>query len=366
MWWKSKGKSRGAMLPSKFKSAAALLVLFSAVVGCKTPHIRSAPAASFDFETLRAKLGSLKQRWNVPGMSAAIAQDGVVIWTAAFGYADLAASKRADPDTVYHLASLTKPFAATVLLQLVQEGRLNLDSPVSDYGIELKSPGVIRVRHLLAHTSEGVPGEAYRYSGARFGRLDKVIAGVTGQSFASEVSRRILEPLQLTNTSPNPAQQESCVEARRDSAEFRRRLAQGYNSDGRTPVEYKDRFLTAAGLVSTVGDVARFSTALDNGSLLASNTLRLAFTPALNSNGKPLAYGLGWFVQQYRDTKLVWHYGWWLGNSSLIIKIPEQKLTFVLLANSDGLSCKFDLGRDNDVRRSPFARAFLESQASPL
>lgn len=294
-------------------------------------------------------------------MSAAIAQDGVILWARGFGYAELAAHKPATPDTVYHLASLTKPFAATVLLQLVQEKRLDLDSPVSDFGIELKSQGTIRVRHLLTHTSEGIPGELYRYSGNRFGQLDKVLAGVTGHSFAREVGERILAPLSLTNTCPNPGSPESCREARRDPEVFGQRLAKGYKPDGITPVDYKQHFVTAAGLVSNVGDVVRFSYALDTHELLNPETTDLMFSPAVTANGKRLPYALGWFVQEHRGVRLVWHYGWWVGDSSLIIKVPESKLTFVLLANSDGLSREFGLGRDQNVRRSPFARAFLES-----
>jgi CubicO group peptidase (beta-lactamase class C family) len=180
---------------------------------------------------------------------------------------------------------------------LVQERRLNLDAPVSDYGVELKSQGVIRVRHLLSHTSEGIPRETYRYNGTRFGALDKVLTGVTGRSFATEVSQRILLPLGLTNTCPNPESPTSCAEARRDAADFHHRLAQGYEPNGVTPTEYKKHFVTAAGLVSTVGDMIRFSAALDGEQLLR----------------------------------------------------PESR--------------KFNLGKDNDVRRSPFARTFLDSCA---
>ena len=110
------------------------------------------------FEKLEQDLEVLRVRWQVPGMSAAIAKDGTVTWARGFGYADVASRKSSTPETVYHLASLTKPFASTVLLQLVQEGRLDLDSPVSEFGIQLKSKGVIRVRHLMTHTSEGTPG----------------------------------------------------------------------------------------------------------------------------------------------------------------------------------------------------------------
>jgi len=339
----------------------AMLAVAVGLFGCAAPPKHAQADAAPDFHQLERRLEALRGRWHVPGMAAAVARDGELLWARGFGYADAAASRPATPDTVFHLASLTKPFAATVFLQLVQEGRLDLDAPASNYGIDLKSRGVIRVRHLLTHTSEGVPGETYRYSGERFGALDKVLTGVTSNSFAREVAVRILAPLQLTNTCPNPQSPESCAEAGRDAAEFQRRLAQGYAPDGIAPVEYKKHFRTAAGLVSTVGDVARFSAALDGERLLSAEMRRRMFAPATNSSGESLPYSIGWFVQRWRGHELHWHYGWWVGDSALIVRVPQQKLTFVLLANSDGLSRKFDLGHDNDVRRSPFARAFLDA-----
>jgi CubicO group peptidase (beta-lactamase class C family) len=331
------------------------------VAGCSSLQTGHNSKAAPNVKEIESRLEALRVRWDVPGMSAAIAQDGVILWARGFGYADVEAHRPATPDTVYHLASLTKPFAAAVLLQLVHEGRLNLNAPVSEFGVQLQSEGVIRVKHLLSHTSEEVPGEAYRYSGTRFGQLDKVLTGLTGRSFATEVGRRILQPLALTNTCPNPHSPDACREAGRDAVEFEHRLAQGYGPDGVAPVEYKRHFVTAAGLVSTVGDMIRFSAALDDGRLLPIEMQRIAYTPAVTSTGKSLPYGIGWFVQECRGVQVLWHYGWWVGDSSLIVKIPDRKLTFVLLANSDGLSRKFDLGRDNNVQRSPFARAFLEA-----
>jgi CubicO group peptidase (beta-lactamase class C family) len=167
--------------------------------------------------------------------------------------------------------------------------------------------------------------------------------------------------LGLTNTSPNPFNPAACAAAGRDAGEFLRRSARGYASDGKTPVDYPKHFVTAAGLVSTVSDVLRFSMALDGDQLLRPETKRLAFTPARSSSGKVLPYGMGWFVQQRRGVKILWHYGWDRANSSLIIKVPERDVTFVLLGNSEALSRKFDLGRDEDVTRSPFASEFLQS-----
>jgi len=111
---------------------------------------------------LEVKLDALRRRLIIPGFSAAIVKDQRVIWARGFGCADIASGAPATPHTPHHLASLTKPFGATILLALVEEGLVNLDDPISDYGINLDRPGTIRVKHLLSHTSEGMPGSRYR------------------------------------------------------------------------------------------------------------------------------------------------------------------------------------------------------------
>ncbi|MGB6033007.1 MAG: serine hydrolase domain-containing protein, partial [Bacteroidota bacterium] len=94
----------------------------------------------------------------IPGLSAAITKDRKIVWAKGFGYSNKEGAIQATPQTVYHLASLTKPFAATIVMQLIEENKLTLETPISDYGIQLDAQGVIRVKHLLSHTSEGVPG----------------------------------------------------------------------------------------------------------------------------------------------------------------------------------------------------------------
>jgi CubicO group peptidase (beta-lactamase class C family) len=316
------------------------------------------PRPARDFTEFESRLEGLRLDYDIPGMSAVVVQ-GDSLWSRGFGLADVENGALATPETVYHLCSLTKPFAAVVLLQLVEEGKLDLESPTTRFGIEIESEGVILVRHLMTHTSEGVPGTKFRYSGNRFGKLDKVVEGAGGRTFAVEVSERILIPLGLNDTAPNPRDPESSRKAGRDPEVFAARLARGYESDGKTPVEYPKHFVTAAGLVSTVGDMAKFSKALDDGRLLREETRDRAFRPAVDADGRNFPYALGWFVQERNGVRMLWHYGWWVGSSSLIIKVPERRLTFVLLANSDMLSRKFDLGQDEDVLRSPFAREFV-------
>lgn len=87
-------------------------------------------------------------------------------------------------------------------MQLVAEGELDLEDPVSDYGVSLESQGIIRVKHLLSHTSEGVPGTQHSYSGYRYGLLAKVVQGATGKSFGRLLSERIHTPLEMSHSAP--------------------------------------------------------------------------------------------------------------------------------------------------------------------
>lgn len=315
-------------------------------------------------EGFAARLDSVRVRLRIPGMASAIAQDGRVIWSVGLGHADAESRRPATPTTPFHLASLTKPFAALVVMQLVEAGLLGLDDPVRDYGVFLSAPDTVRIRHLLTHTSEGVPGAEYRYSGNRFALLDQVISIAAGRSFADLLVGRILEPLGLRNTAPNPAQPAAFAYTGLDIEAFKAEMAAGYELVGSTvvPRDHPDYFGTAAGLVASVEDVARFSLAIDEGRFLSEETWSQVFTPATSNTGATLPYGLGWFIQEYEGSALQWHYGYWSTNSSLIVRAPARALTFVVVANTPGLSAAYNgLGMDNNVLRSDVARLFIEA-----
>jgi CubicO group peptidase (beta-lactamase class C family) len=279
------------------------------------------------------------------------------------GVADISSQRRVTPQTQFHLASLTKTFASTIVLQLVEQGLVNLDDPVSNYGITLASTGTIRVRHLLSHTSDGIPGEQFRYNGDRFALLDQVIRRATNESFATRVMERIVRPLALSHTAPNPLDAGAFAASGKDAATYSAAMATGYGVDSRSRpvrVAYPALFSSAAGLVSTARDVARYSTALDAGQFLSNATRTLAYTPARGAGNRELPYGLGWFISNVSGHTLVWHYGYWTGNSSLIIKEPSRGLTFVVLTNSDQLSARFRLG-SGDLMSSTVAQAFVNA-----
>jgi hypothetical protein len=110
--------------------------------------------------------------------------------------------------------------------------------------------------------------------------------------------------------------------------------------------------------------MAKYDIAIDQNKFLTKETQQLAFTPTRSTKGEALPYGLGWFTQNYKGTRLLWHYGYWTGNSSFILKVPERDMTFIIMANSDNLSRPTDLG-SGDALTSPVGIAFLKTFIFP-
>ena len=302
------------------------------------------PLSSFaQFEDL---LETLRANSHISAISVAIAHDQSIVYSRGFGMADIGEQRAATGTTVYHLASLTKPFASVVIMQLVEEGLVSLDDPVSNYGINLQSSGIVRVRHLLSHTSEGSPGLSYSYNGNRFSLLDSVIARATGQTFAQAIQTRVISRIGLEQTAPNS----------------QINMARGYTwKDGQQVLTaYPSSFSTAAGLTASARDYASFSIAMDRDALLAPSTKALAYMPTALAGGQTSPYGLGWFSTEYKGVRLIWHYGYWVANSSLVIKVPSRGLTYVVLSNSDQLSAHYPLA-NGKLEQSPWATAFLDA-----
>jgi CubicO group peptidase (beta-lactamase class C family) len=333
---------------------------------CASPLEPTAVATTYEtgLAGFPASLDTLRVRLRIPGLAAALVHDGEVVWARGFGLANVEEEVAATGSTPFHLASLTKPFASTVLMQLVEEGLVDLDAPVSDYGVQLASPGVIRVRHLLTHTSDGIPGSHYQYDGNRFGYLDQVIESAAGRSFADLLVERILLPLGLRHTAPTPHQPGAFAFTGLDRKAFLAEMAAGYElRNGEVvPLGHPSYFGVSAGLVASAEDVAAFSIAIDEGRFLEPGTWGQVFTPMVSNSGQTLPYGLGWFIQSTQGVTLQWHYGYWTTNSSLIVRAPAQRLTFVVLANTAQLSAAYPgLGSDNNVLRSDVARLFVNA-----
>ncbi len=372
--------------------------------GCSAAPVRqeraaqdsSLPAAKL--AELRAELERLMEQFHIPGMSAALVHRRALAWSQGFGYADLEEGLWAEPKTRYRLASVSKPFAAVLTLQLVEQGRLSLDAPMKDYHLSRWfAPDPVRyqeqpvlLRHVLTHTSEGLPGEAYSYSGNIYSDLTWVLEEVTRTAYPRLLQERIFDRAGMEHSVPG--------HVRPGTTELAE-LARPYRWDGKEHVPSTwqmmdpdpaldladfdpvvrmpedmlaarrlllgDGFLhlnavSAAGeATSTVLDLAKFDIALDEDRLLSAHSRERMFTPAVSNAGKTLPYALGWFVEEIAGRKVMWHYGWLPPSvSALYVKVPAAELTFLLLANNDRLSESFAWTREG-VRASPFARAFL-------
>ncbi len=188
-----------------------VLALCLALVGCSTPVAPPAPAVSVTPEAFaqslaafEAEMEALRQDLKIPGMSAAVVKGVQVVWARGLGYADIENQVAATPETPYNLASVTKPFAALVIMQLVQDGKLSLDDRVSRYGVTLPEGDAVTVRHLMSHTSEDTPGARFQYNGSRYGLLSQVVWAATGRSLQDWLYERILSPLGMQDTAPGP------------------------------------------------------------------------------------------------------------------------------------------------------------------
>lgn len=350
----------------------------------------TAPGA---FPPLERYLEALREQAGIPGMSAAVVQNGQIVWEYGFGFQDIGARIRATPDTPYLIGDLSQTFAAVLLLQCVEQRRMELDAPIAGYGVTLPEADAT-LRQVLSHTSAGRPGESFVYAPERYAQLTGAMEWCAPQPYRKSIAHRLLNHLAMRDSVPGTDLQDPTVVPKDlfDDADLERyqsvlaRLAVPYKVDGRgraTRLELPPAGINAAdGLVSTVRDLAEFDKALEapfvpdpsdqdavlpDPLLLSTETLAAAWSPAVSpSADAPLPMGLGWFVQSYRGERVIWHFGY-VPNaySSLMIKLPDRHLTFILLANSDRLSSPYQLAA-GDVTRSVFATLFLKRATCPL
>jgi CubicO group peptidase (beta-lactamase class C family) len=321
----------------------------------------SAQTQSLTFSLFERYLESLREQAAIPGMSAAVVQDGHIVWKKGFGFQNVERLVRAMPDTPYPVTDLSQTFAATVLLQqCVDHGNLEVTDKVRRWISQYPDPNVT-VGQVLAHASSGT----YNYDPSRYEDIGAVVDQCAHGKYPVKLAGDVLDVFSLTATVPGEdlADRGSLNRAFFPAARLKQysdvlaRVATPYQVDSRgraTPATYSGRALTASsGVVSTVEDLAHFDGALTQ--MLDPDTRDAAWNRA---GSRPT--GLGWFVQNYNGQRLVWHFGIAKdAYSSLFLKIPEKNLTFILLANSDGLSAPYSLEK-GDVTKSLFATVFLK------
>lgn len=343
---------------NKIATIASLCIVFSICVTTLRAQSR------VHWQTLETLLEQYRQHLKIPGMSAGVVQDGKLVWSKGFGYANVQRKVKVTPKTVFHIASLTKTFTAAIFLKLEQEGKLNLSDSLAKYGIKKPKLRYLQIRHILSHVSDSQPvGTAYKYNSPRFELLGKVLKKATGRPFAQLVMQYIANPLKMYNTAPNLNARKDFLASKRNWYTLSQQLATPYRlKNGRlTKFIYSNNFNTSVGMMSNISDLAKYAHALEGNQFLSIAQKKKLFKPWITPKNDTLPYAKGWFVQCYQGVELYWHYGYGRSCSSLILKVPDKKLTILLLANADLLSEPFSagLGVFGDVTSSPIANIFL-------
>ncbi len=315
--------------------------------------------------------------------SVLIAEKGNIVYEKYFGFADLQDKIKNNDSTEFSLASISKVFTSTAILQLKERGKLKLDDALIKYFPCFPYPG-ITIRNLLSHTSglpdyelyekqinenpdkiftikdvipslkmwkqplNPAPGTKWKYSNTNFCLLALLVEKLSGLSFQKYVQQHIFIPSKMYHTffqnDMNAVRNKNAAinydhpflytSAYRDVDninQFRWRL---YNASG---------FVGQGNIETTGNDLLKFDEALYSGKLLKPATLQEAFTPTKLNNGEnanadigigKASYGLGWFI--FNDTtngKIVWHTGGQPGALSIFLRNITKKQTVIMFDN---------------------------------
>jgi CubicO group peptidase (beta-lactamase class C family) len=295
------------------------------------------------------------QDMRIPGLSLAVVKDGKVVKASGYGLANLETDAPATPDTVYKAASLSKPFIAAAILLLVQEGKLSLDDNVSTYlDASPESWKEISVRHLLTHTSGIVrdptdyhpynqqpitdviksvyaaplvfqPGNKWLYSNVGYYALAEIITTVSGKPWDQFIAERLFAPALMTSTRTTTVT--DIVPHR--AVGYQLRDNRIVNAENWIAVRPSGAFL------STVLDLAKWDALLDSGSPLTPSSRKLMCTRVLLNDKTSANYGFGWYVDSFLGRTRIHHDGQFPGFRSDYERFEDDKLTVILLANSD-------------------------------
>jgi CubicO group peptidase (beta-lactamase class C family) len=280
----------------------------------RAPTTTAAPAQAAtgdsmrDTERFERRVELIRQSLDIPGMSVAVLHKQQVILARGFGVADVAKGTPATENTPYPIASLTKTFAAAVIMRLVESGKLDLDEAIATYDpgyaewcTELKSRNLapnyncdserITVRHHLTHTAQGNPGTAFEYNGFLFARLTAVINSVSPKEFNRAVEDDILTPLGMKDTALGSQDPHKASVISRMPKPYK--LDQDFNvvesATFRPPLDY---ISAASGLISTVMDLAKYDVAIDRDMVYSPGAKQQTWTAAKSPTGQRFPYGL--------------------------------------------------------------------------
>lgn len=324
------------------------------VAGCSAPD----PTARRDLE-FAAIVEEARDAAGSPGLSAAVAVEGVLTWSGGSGLADIENGVPATADSVYRIASISKPIAATAIMHLAEQGVLDIDQVVQEYFPSFPEKEYpITVRHLMTHTSgirhyhEGEfdlkdhfdtveagtaifrddplrfePGTQYSYSTYAYNLLAGMVESVAGQSFDDYLRDNLWGPAGMEAT---------YLEHQGDLVPNRvRQYVKSEEAPWVRNAPFADLSIKWAGggMISTAPDLVRFALALDAETIISAETHGRMTTPMELADGSLSEYGLGWRIAE--DTAGLWisHSGGATGGTTHLLRLPERGLAVALTAN---------------------------------
>jgi D-alanyl-D-alanine carboxypeptidase len=330
-----------------------------------TPAIASpAPAAARrgDFRSDADALLQAAFPAEGPGAAVIVTRGGELLYASGRGLADLEAKRPITPDSVFKLGSIAKQFTAAIVLQLVAEGRVSLDDPISRFFPDFPQPGGrATVRQLLNHTSgvqdytkvpgwvaragarawtteelvgeaaklpaKAEPGTAWEYNNTGYTLLGAIVEKATGKAWHEVLAERITGPLGLKSIDYGVP------------GEAGPNMVRGYTEEDGAPRPARRPHVSVAhaagGLVGSARDLATWAQALHHGRVVSPSLYQEMIRPARLASGKTERYGFGLRLQQLRGRPAYVHGGAGAGLDADSVYIPGDDVYVAVLANTD-------------------------------
>lgn len=290
-----------------------------------------------------------------------VAEGGKVIYKNSFGYEDYSRKTKLSDSSEFQLASVSKPFTATAILLLNEQGKLNINDPVAKY-IDGFPYEEITIKTLLNHRSglpnylylfdtlklpadsfisnidvvnyfvrnkpplQATPNHKFQYCNSNYALLAYIVEKVSGEHFKDFMQENIFQPSHMSDT---------YVRDVFDSTQHHHET-KGYVGSKWVKVSAVpyDGVLGDKGVYTTSWDLYLFDQALNNGLLLGKETLASAYTGYSYEKPGQKNYGLGWRLKELPDSsKIIYHNGWWRGYNTLFVRKPEKGLCIIILSN---------------------------------
>ncbi|RUO30795.1 hypothetical protein CWE12_06045 [Aliidiomarina sedimenti] len=337
-------------------------------------------------EEFQRYLRSFREEKHIPSLSVAVVKDGEIILVESIGFQDHDAEEATTENTSYLAASITKTFTAATLLGMEADGHIDLDADfttLSDWDRrchwlttsgnlfgggtmengyqvpDITCDQVITLRHVLQHQVNGEPGSSFFYNPIVFGRLSNWVEENTDKSWRYWMRKYVIEPGELEHIAAGWRDANASGVLTHFAPPFKNTPD---SSNWATPWVLPNTELNASsGIIASAKALAEYSIALDDERIMSASLREHMWTPTNDTEGNPMPYAYGWYVQNWQDHRLVWHSGWWPdAYAGLLLKAPDDGLTLVALSNGDGLRHEIDTLTQAQIEENPLALKFFQ------